>query len=104
MEYDDLSFSFIDENGEERKCEILSIFPNSENELLTMYMDGSLDENGNLIFKYGKLVNIDGNYELKKCSDENEVMNIINKFNEDIYRLANDIKDKLIKVNFEGVF
>lgn len=102
MEYDDLDFSFIDSNGEERICEILSIVPNSDNELLTMYMDGSYDENGNALFKYGKLINVDGEYELKKCSNENEVIDIINKFNEDLYKLANDINDNLVKVNVEG--
>ena len=80
MKYEDLSFTLTNDEGMEVVCDITSVVPNEENkeEPYVVFTDYRLDENDEFVMQYGKLIEIDGDYVLKRIEDES----IVNKIKE----------------------
>lgn len=86
MKYDNLNFSLINDDGEEVTCDIISIIQNEENrnEPYVVFTDYMLDENKKFVTQYGKIIEENGEYTLKKINE----IETINKIKESI---ANEI-------------
>ena len=71
MNYDDLSFTVKDANGNDVVCDIVSIVPNDENskEPYIVFTDYMLDENDEFQLQYGKVVDSNGIYILDVVTD-----------------------------------
>lgn len=91
MKYDDLKFTITSSNGETVQCDVLSLFPKNNLESFVVFIDDERDENGNVVLKYGKLVKVDGDYELKAGITDEELNYIKDKFYDDLVDLANSI-------------
>lgn len=94
MEYEDLAFTVTDKNGKEVECNIVSLIPKNDTESYVVFFDDTKDENGNIVFKYGRLVKDNDEYELKTGINENELEYIQNWFHYDMVNLASSIIEK----------
>ena len=90
MKYEDLEFTII-YDGEEITCSILSLIPKDDIESYVVFTDHSLDEEGNLILKYGRLIKDNGEYELMAGITPNELDLIKKGFEDDLHDFANYI-------------
>lgn len=92
MKYDNLSFSLINNDGEEIVCDILSVIPNEENsnEPYVVFTDYMLDENKKFVTQYGKIVEENDEYTLKEVTDEIVIEKIKNALANDIISYAKD--------------
>ena len=91
MEYEDLTFSIKNNNGDTVECNILSIVPIDNSEAYVIFIDGEKDDNLNYIFIYGKLVKNDEDYELKAGVSELELNYIQENFYNEILELSKKI-------------
>jgi len=91
MKYDDLSFTVKGLNGEDVICDIVSIVPNNNdsNQPFVVYTDYMLDENKEFILQYGKIIEIDGEYVLRKVTDEESIDKIKEGLKDDIVNYVN---------------
>ena len=73
MANEELKFSVKDNNGEIIDCNIVSLIPIDDEESYIVFLDGEKDLEENAVFKYGKLVKINDDFELKAGVDNNEL-------------------------------
>ena len=93
MKYDDLKFTVKDIAGQNITCEIYSLAPKNENEFYVIYSDKELDENNNIIFKYGLLEKSGDSYYISGNVSDDELDYIKNEFNDDIKDFIEEIKE-----------
>lgn len=92
MQYDDLKFTITDPlTNQEIECNILSLIPKNQELSYVVYLDQSKDENGNAIFKYGKLIKEGNDYSLHSGCTNEEIEFIKKKFHEDLIDFAKNI-------------
>lgn len=102
MDYKDLSFNTITENGTEIQCDILSIVPNEENknEPYIVFTDYMLDEDGEFVLQFAKMVEEDGQYRLEKVVEKDIIVNIREQLTDDIVSYVNkQVQDNIIWTN-----
>jgi len=98
MKYEDLSFTTVNEDGIEVICDITMVIPNSTNseEPYVKYTDYTLDNNDEFIEKYGKIMNIEGDYILKTITEESIIEEIKKEENDEIVKYVNkEVQDNL---------
>ncbi len=113
---DGLSFSFVNEFNENIVCDILKIIPNEidSNEPYVLFNDNLLDQSGEEVLQYGKVVKENEGFVLKRIEDENLVERIKDLLVEDIYKMANELvesnlvyieetKDTFVRKNDLGI-
>lgn len=93
MQYDGLKFTVKDIMGHDTICEIYSLAPKNENEFYVVYSDKELDENNNIIFKYGLFEKNGDSYYISGNVSDDELEYIKEEFNEDIKSFINEIKE-----------
>ena len=91
--YIDLKFTVINEEGKEVTCQILSILPMGGNDFYVIFTDGKLDSDGIPIFQYGKMLEVDGEYELKGKVTEEEFEMIKSHFANEIETLVSRYRE-----------
>lgn len=91
MKYEDLEFTIMDKNNQIVNCNIVSLIPKNDYESYVVFIDDTRDENDNVVLKYGKLVNVDDEYELRTGVEPYELEYIMDKFHEDLIDVANSI-------------
>lgn len=89
MKYDDLEFTIMNNNNQIVNCNIVSLIPKNDYESYVVFIDDTRDENDNVVLKYGKLVNVDDEYELRTGVEPYELEYIMDKFHEDLVDVAN---------------
>ena len=91
MKYEDLSFKITNKDGIETICDITSVVPNEENkeEPYVVFTDYMLDENDEFVMQYGKIIEIDGDYVLKKVEDESVISKIKEALKDDVVAYVN---------------
>ena len=94
MKYEDLQFT-INNNGKEIVCDILSLIRKSKNEAYVVFTDGEKDEAGEIILKYGRLVRVNDDFELRAGVDEYELETIKEAFEKDVVDLAYEIAKEI---------
>ena len=98
MKYEDLSFTTVNEDGVEVICDITMIIPNSKNseEPYVMYTDYTLDNNDEFVEKYGKIMNVEGDYVLKTITEESIIDEIKKEADDEIVKYVNkEVQDNL---------
>lgn len=93
MKYEDLSFTAIDENGEELINDITKVIPNDKNsdEPYVIFTDYSLDSNDNFIEKYGKLVQQGDSFCIETNLSDREIGYIKTVSKDEIVQYVNDV-------------
>lgn len=94
MKYDDLKFTVTNNEGKPVTCDILTLFPKDKTESLVVFYDDERDSDGNIVLKYGRLLKIGDDFELKACVDESDLSLIKEQFHADLVDLANFIIEK----------
>lgn len=91
MNYKDLSFEVTNEEGITLQCDVLSVVPNENNqeEPYVVFTDYLLDENDEFILQFGKLVEENGEYQLVKVEEKDEIQKIREKLTDDIVSYVN---------------
>ena len=91
MKYEDLSFKVTNDDGIETICDITAVVPNEENkeEPYVVFTDYMLDDNDEFVMQYGKIIEIDGDYVLKKVEDENVVSKIKEALKDEVVEYVN---------------
>lgn len=87
---DDLIFSYVDIDGRDVKCRIVSSIPKNADEIYVLFMDEE-DVSENTELKYGIVVRNGDEYELKAGVDDNSLEELKNVFYDDLYKLAESI-------------
>ena len=98
MNYDDLSFDVVNDDGIEVQCDILSIVPNDDNknEPYVVYTDYMLDENDEFVLQFGKVIEDNGEYQLQRVTEKDAIMKIREQLTDDIVSYVNKkIQDNL---------
>lgn len=98
MKYEDLSFSMVNENGEELINDILSVVPNLGNsdEPYVVFTDYTLDVNDEFIKRFGKLKTKDNNFYIETNLLDEEIAYIKNGLEDEIVKYVNEtIEDNL---------
>ena len=97
MNIDDLSFE-VEDGGRKYKCDVLEVIPNKKNkdEPYVIYTNYDLDEDDNFVKRYGKLVTIDGQFNINTQLSTEE-MKYINITREDeIVKYVNETIEGVI--------
>lgn len=91
-EYNDLSFTSINEDGLEVINDILKIVPNnnSKDEPYIVFTDYRLDDNDEFINQYGKIVGKDNSYAIETNISREEIEYINNMLEDEIVKYVND--------------
>lgn len=99
MKYEDLSFTITNDNGMEVICDIISVVPNDENkeEPYVVFTDYMLDDNNEFVMQYGKVIEIDGEYVLKRIEDEQ----VVNKIKEALKDEVVDYVNRQVQENID---
>lgn len=95
MQYDDLKFTVKDITGENISCDIYSLLPKNESDCYVVYSDNELDENNNIIFKYGLLQKTGNDYYLNGDVTDEELNHIKAEFGEDIKKFVDEMKENV---------
>lgn len=92
LHYEDLSFTTVDENGEETFNDITCVLPNPTNkdEPYVIFTDYTFDENEEFVSRYGRLIQEDGNYSIETNLDKEEIDYIHEHKNDEIVQYVND--------------
>ncbi|MBR3139701.1 MAG: DUF1292 domain-containing protein [Methanobrevibacter sp.] len=90
---EDLFFTVDDSFGNKVQCKILSLF-SKNNQNYVIFSDGELDEDNNIVMKYGKLNVIDDEYELLPDLSDNELDYLKENFYEELLELSKNILKK----------
>lgn len=90
---EELEFSLLNQDNKVVTCKILSLNPKNDVESYVVYTDGEMDENDNIVFKYGLLIKKDDDFELTTGVTAEELNYIKELFYEDILELAKELKD-----------
>ena len=88
MIYDDLSFTIMN-NNKIVNCDIISLFSKNDYESYVLFIDDTRDEKNNVVLKYGKIVKIADDFELRAGVEPYELEFIMDKFHEDLLDVAN---------------
>ena len=94
MDYDDLSFTINDKDGNEVVCDIISIIPcpDTKEYNYVIFNDGSKDENDNIIFMYGKMKSDGEDLEILDGVSDKELVYIKKMFGPSFTKvLLNDL-------------
>lgn len=99
MKYEDLSFTITNDKGMEVICDIVSVVPNDENkeEPYVVFTDYMLDDNNEFVMQYGKVIEIDGEYVLKRIDDEQ----VVNKIKEALKDEVVDYVNRQVQENMD---
>ena len=99
MKYEDLSFTITNDNGMEVICDIVSVVPNDENkeEPYVVFTDYMLDNNNEFVMQYGKVIEVDGEYVLKRIEDEQ----VVNKIKEALKDEVVDYVNRQVQENMD---
>lgn len=91
MKYEDLSFKVTSKDGIETVCDIVSVVPNEENkeEPYVVFTDYMLDDHDEFVMQYGKIIEIDGDYVLKRIEDESVVSKIKEALKDEVVEYVN---------------
>ena len=99
MQYDDLKFTVKGITGENISCDIYSLLPKNESDCYVVYSDNELDENNNIIFKYGLLQKTGNDYYLNGDVTDEEAQEALEKaksnetlFSKQIQAIRNEYK------------
>ncbi len=78
MDYDNWKFTTKNKNGEDVECDIITTIesPTSSDYEYVVFNDGTVDENDNIVFMYGKLYKNDDEYELHNNVNDAELVYI----------------------------
>ena len=90
MKYEDLDFT-ITQNDKTIDCSIVSLVPKDDRESYVAFTDYTTDGEGNVIIQYGRLIEDNGEYELRAGVDEEELEKIKREMKDDIMKLSHDI-------------
>lgn len=85
---DDLKFN-INVDGKEIECNIISMSKIDDHSFGVLFTDNEIDENGNIIIKYGKMISNDDEFDLVADLNESELENIKGLFAKDLNNLIN---------------
>lgn len=86
MKIDDLKFTVKDINDKDIECSIVSLMPINDIESYVLFLDDTYDINGDVILKYGKLIQNEDGYELKGAIMPEELVYIKEKFDLDFIK------------------
>ncbi len=91
MNIDDLSFE-IEDGGRVYKCDVLEVIPNKDNkdEPYVVYTNYDLDDDDNFIKRYGKLVMIDGEFNINTELSREEMKYIDITREDEIVKYVNE--------------
>ena len=100
MKYEDLSFTMVNEDGEELINDILSIVPNERNtdEPYVVFTDYTLDAEDEFIKKYGRLGKKNNEYYIETNLSKEEIDYIKKGLEDEIVKYVNDV----IEENLHG--
>ena len=91
--YDNLNFTITNLEGKTITCNILSILPADNNNFYVVFEDGEKGEDNIPIFKYGKMIENNGEYELKNGISESELEEIKKNFAEEVQELVDKYQE-----------
>lgn len=83
-----IQFKIPNEDGTTTNCYILASIKKSENEINIIFHQ---EDDDDLEMRYGKLILINGDFELKKEINEEEINELKEKFDDEILNLAKSI-------------
>ena len=92
--YDNLSFTIMNHEGKIVPCQILSVLPSNEQDFYVIFTDGEVDSEQVPIFKYGKMIENQGEYELKAGITDEELEMIQKSFSKEIQQLVDAYQNR----------
>ena len=92
--YDHLSFTINNPEGKMVTCNILSVLPTEEDYFYVVFTDGETDSEQVPVFKYGKMLENHGEFELKAGVSEDELEKIKRHFSKEIQKLVDAYQNR----------
>lgn len=98
MNYEDLSFTTIDEDGEERINDITKVVPNMKNsdEPYVVYTNYSLDDHDEFINQYGRVIEENGQFMLETNLTKEEIAYIEEMLQDEVVQYVNDALEEAL--------
>ena len=92
--YDNLNFTIQNSEGKMVTCNVLSILPMQDKDFYVVFTDGEVDSEQVPIFKFGKMIEYQGEYELKAGVSDEELAMIQHNFSKEIQKLVDDYQNR----------
>lgn len=92
MKYEDLSFTTVNEMGKEVINDVIGVVPNLKNaeQPYVIFSDYQLDDNGEFVKHYGKLIKFNDNFGIETKLVQGEIEYIEKSMQDDIVKYVND--------------
>lgn len=103
MKYEDLSFTIKDSKGEDVICDVKKVIP-IEEETYVVFTNYFLDENDEFIMYYGKVNEVNEEFQLEVITDETIINKIKEMENDEIVSYVNEQVQENLSLEDEDVF